>query len=174
MTLSCCWTILFLTTFPALVFGGRRDPAAGKSSSHSLILHPHGHAELNPGFMQFRFSGRSDLMNSCRAYVVRKLKFTKVDRPPLSPHLNGIRGHDTFRVWKDKKLLQPSYSHEQQQHSHRLLIGSSPPTCRGKCGLCQPCKPVHVIIAAPRVTITEQEYYPEVWRCQCGNMLYMP
>jgi hypothetical protein len=29
MTLSCCWTILFLTTFPALVFGGRRDPAAG-------------------------------------------------------------------------------------------------------------------------------------------------
>jgi hypothetical protein len=96
MILSCCWTILFLTTFPALVFGGRRDPAAGKSSSHSLILHPHGHAELNPGFMQFRFSGRSDLMNSCRAYVMRKLKFTKVDRPSLSPHLVQQCSSDDF------------------------------------------------------------------------------
>ncbi|CAK9255400.1 unnamed protein product [Sphagnum jensenii] len=56
----------------------------------------------------------------------------------------------------------------------RLLVGSSPPTCRGSCGLCQPCTPVHVVIGIPHVAMTEQEYYPEVWRCQCGNMLYMP
>ncbi len=67
--------------------------------------------------------------------------------------------------WTDDQLLV---------HNSRLLIGSSPPTCRGSCGVCYPCNPVHVIIGIPRVAITEQEYYPEVWRCQCGNMLFMP
>ncbi|KAH9554335.1 hypothetical protein CY35_08G058400 [Sphagnum magellanicum] len=159
MILSCCWTILFLTTFPALVFGGRRDPAAGATGQWIS----EGPAEASA---EYHF-----------AETIHGVTASELDNKIQNPHQlqqNGIRGHDTFRVWKDKKLLQPSYSHEQQQHPHRLLIGSSPPTCRGKCDLCQPCKPVHVIIAAPRVTITEQEYYPEVWRCQCGNMLYMP
>ncbi|KAL1199967.1 EPIDERMAL PATTERNING FACTOR-like protein 4 [Cardamine amara subsp. amara] len=50
--------------------------------------------------------------------------------------------------------------------------GSSPPTCRSKCGRCQPCKPVHVPIQ-PGLSIP-LEYYPEAWRCKCGNKLYMP
>ncbi|GMY27330.1 EPIDERMAL PATTERNING FACTOR-like protein 4 [Fagus crenata] len=54
----------------------------------------------------------------------------------------------------------------------RLGLGSSPPTCRSKCGRCSPCKPVHVAIH-PGMT-TPLEYYPEAWRCQCGNKLYMP
>ncbi|KAF3456938.1 hypothetical protein FNV43_RR01592 [Rhamnella rubrinervis] len=41
--------------------------------------------------------------------------------------------------------------------------GSSPPTCRSKCGRCSPCKPVHVPIQ-PGVSIP-LEYYPEAWRC---------
>ncbi|KAG6628993.1 polygalacturonase-like isoform X1 [Carya illinoinensis] len=50
--------------------------------------------------------------------------------------------------------------------------GSSPPRCMLKCGKCTPCKPVHVPV--PPGTPVTAEYYPEAWRCKCGNRLYMP
>ncbi|KAI3787987.1 hypothetical protein L2E82_00538 [Cichorium intybus] len=50
--------------------------------------------------------------------------------------------------------------------------GSSPPRCAWKCGRCTPCKPVHVPV--PPGTPVTAEYYPEAWRCKCGNKLYMP
>ncbi|KAK3148308.1 hypothetical protein QOZ80_3BG0293400 [Eleusine coracana subsp. coracana] len=50
--------------------------------------------------------------------------------------------------------------------------GSSPPTCRSRCGGCRPCRPVHVAIQ-PGMSFP-LEYYPEAWRCKCGNKLYMP
>ncbi|KAI3461716.1 hypothetical protein Pfo_018379 [Paulownia fortunei] len=58
--------------------------------------------------------------------------------------------------------------------ARRLLggLGSSPPRCSSKCGRCTPCKPVHVPV--PPGTPVTTEYYPEAWRCKCGNKLYMP
>ncbi|XP_011080656.1 EPIDERMAL PATTERNING FACTOR-like protein 6 [Sesamum indicum] len=58
--------------------------------------------------------------------------------------------------------------------ARRLLggLGSSPPRCTSKCGECTPCKPVHVPV--PPGTPVTTEYYPEAWRCKCGNKLYMP
>ncbi|CAL1368497.1 unnamed protein product [Linum trigynum] len=58
--------------------------------------------------------------------------------------------------------------------ARRLLggPGSSPPRCASKCGKCTPCKPVHVPV--PPGTPVTAEYYPEAWRCKCGNKLYMP
>ncbi|KAL5204026.1 hypothetical protein ABZP36_008897 [Zizania latifolia] len=58
--------------------------------------------------------------------------------------------------------------------ARRRLIGpgSSPPTCRARCGRCTPCRPVHVAIQ-PGVG-AQWEYYPEVWRCKCGDKLFMP
>ncbi|KAF5752327.1 EPIDERMAL PATTERNING FACTOR-like protein 5 [Tripterygium wilfordii] len=50
--------------------------------------------------------------------------------------------------------------------------GSSPPTCRSKCGRCFPCMPVHAAIQ-PGFSMPLQ-YYPEAWRCKCGNELFMP
>ncbi|XP_039114842.1 EPIDERMAL PATTERNING FACTOR-like protein 4 [Dioscorea cayenensis subsp. rotundata] len=50
--------------------------------------------------------------------------------------------------------------------------GSSPPTCRERCGRCFPCRPVHVAIQPGRSI--PLEYYPEAWRCKCGNKLFMP
>ncbi|KAK3042216.1 hypothetical protein RJ639_001336 [Escallonia herrerae] len=50
--------------------------------------------------------------------------------------------------------------------------GSSPPTCRSKCGRCSPCRPVQVPIQ-PGLSIP-LEYYPEAWRCKCGSKLFMP
>ncbi|KAJ4970678.1 hypothetical protein NE237_003777 [Protea cynaroides] len=51
-------------------------------------------------------------------------------------------------------------------------IGSSPPKCTGKCEKCTPCKPVHVPVH-PGMPVTT-EYYPEAWKCKCGNKLYNP
>lgn len=58
--------------------------------------------------------------------------------------------------------------------ARRLLggPGSSPPRCMSKCGKCTPCKPVHVPVPPGTPVITE--YYPEAWRCKCGNKLYVP
>ncbi|RDX74936.1 EPIDERMAL PATTERNING FACTOR-like protein 6, partial [Mucuna pruriens] len=50
--------------------------------------------------------------------------------------------------------------------------GSSPPLCTSKCGSCTPCRPVHVTV--PPGTPVTAEYYPEAWRCKCGNKLNMP
>ncbi|KAI4304035.1 hypothetical protein MLD38_039599 [Melastoma candidum] len=51
--------------------------------------------------------------------------------------------------------------------------GSSPPTCRSKCGRCTPCRALHVPVHPGRVSVP-MEYYPEAWRCKCGNSLFMP
>ncbi|GAA0142576.1 hypothetical protein LIER_03441 [Lithospermum erythrorhizon] len=61
-----------------------------------------------------------------------------------------------------------------QRQGRRLLgkPGSFPPRCTSKCGRCTPCKPVHVPV--PPGTPVMAEYYPEAWRCKCGNRLYMP
>ncbi|XAR57281.1 hypothetical protein NMG60_11025359 [Bertholletia excelsa] len=50
--------------------------------------------------------------------------------------------------------------------------GSSPPTCKSKCGQCTPCEVVHVPIH-PGST-APLEYYPEAWRCRCGDKLFLP
>ncbi|XP_020575336.1 EPIDERMAL PATTERNING FACTOR-like protein 4 [Phalaenopsis equestris] len=50
--------------------------------------------------------------------------------------------------------------------------GSYPPRCTSKCGDCSPCYPVHVPVP-PGIPVIA-EYYPEAWRCKCGNKLFMP
>ncbi|XP_004496685.1 EPIDERMAL PATTERNING FACTOR-like protein 5 [Cicer arietinum] len=50
--------------------------------------------------------------------------------------------------------------------------GSAPPSCRSKCGWCTPCNPVHVPVQPG--LIIRLEYYPEAWRCKCGNKLFLP
>ncbi|XP_077236929.1 EPIDERMAL PATTERNING FACTOR-like protein 6 [Tasmannia lanceolata] len=60
----------------------------------------------------------------------------------------------------------------KQRRRYLNGLGSSPPRCTSKCGNCIPCKPVHVPV--PPGTPVTTEYYPEAWRCKCGNKLYMP
>ncbi|KAG6393101.1 hypothetical protein SASPL_147331 [Salvia splendens] len=50
--------------------------------------------------------------------------------------------------------------------------GSSPPSCRSKCGPCTPCEAVHVVIH-PGFT-SKLEYYPEAWRCKCRDKIFFP
>ncbi|KAE9615106.1 hypothetical protein Lalb_Chr04g0251801 [Lupinus albus] len=57
----------------------------------------------------------------------------------------------------------------QMDWPRRLLLdggpGSFPPRCTSKCGKCTPCKPGMPVM---------MEYYPQAWRCKCGNKYYMP
>lgn len=50
--------------------------------------------------------------------------------------------------------------------------GSSPPRCTLKCGKCTPCTAVRVLVHPG--TPVKAEYYPEAWRCKCGDKLFMP
>jgi len=50
--------------------------------------------------------------------------------------------------------------------------GSTPPSCRSKCDWCNPCQPVHVPVHPG--LIIRLEYYPEAWRCKCGNKYFSP
>ncbi|WVY92410.1 hypothetical protein V8G54_031498 [Vigna mungo] len=71
------------------------------------------------------------------------------------------------RVFESKAKISSDWS-------RRFLVGpgSSPPLCTSKCGNCTPCRPVHVTV--PPGTPVTAEYYPEAWRCKCGNKLNMP
>lgn len=63
--------------------------------------------------------------------------------------------------------------HMSTRKERRLIgPGSHPPSCIAKCGKCVPCKAVHVPIQPGRNR--PLEYYPEAWRCKCGNKLYLP
>ncbi|CAA7402902.1 unnamed protein product [Spirodela intermedia] len=53
-------------------------------------------------------------------------------------------------------------------------LGSSPPSCRRKCGACLPCAPVQVPAAAARAQLQYANYEPEGWKCQCGSSFYNP
>ncbi|XP_010510373.1 PREDICTED: EPIDERMAL PATTERNING FACTOR-like protein 6 isoform X1 [Camelina sativa] len=79
-------------------------------------------------------------------------------------------GKSTVVIKNTKKIGDQSKDAELR----RILrgLGSSPPRCLSKCGRCTPCRPVHVPV--PPGTPVTAEYYPEAWRCKCGNKFYMP
>ncbi|ESQ51572.1 hypothetical protein EUTSA_v10017368mg [Eutrema salsugineum] len=80
-------------------------------------------------------------------------------------------GKSTMMMKKMRKIIS---DRSKEAELRRILrgLGSSPPRCSAKCGRCTPCKPVHVPV--PPGTPVTAEYYPEAWRCKCGNKLYMP
>ncbi|KAG6590330.1 EPIDERMAL PATTERNING FACTOR-like protein 6, partial [Cucurbita argyrosperma subsp. sororia] len=51
-------------------------------------------------------------------------------------------------------------------------LGSSPPNCDSKCGSCTPC--TTVLVSVPPGPSGVGDDFPKVWRCKCGNKLYMP
>ncbi|KAL3631113.1 hypothetical protein CASFOL_024097 [Castilleja foliolosa] len=46
------------------------------------------------------------------------------------------------------------------------------PSCIGRCEKCTPCTPV--LVSVPPKTNMPLEYYPETWKCKCGDKLYDP
>ncbi|XP_022997734.1 EPIDERMAL PATTERNING FACTOR-like protein 4 isoform X1 [Cucurbita maxima] len=99
-------------------------------------------------------------------------------------NLQPITSSATWKLPADgRRVAQPNAAevvvgdHEDQELrtlARRELggPGSSPPRCASMCGKCTPCTAVHVPV--PPGTPVTAEYYPEAWRCKCGNKLYMP
>ncbi|KAL5709874.1 hypothetical protein ACHQM5_020507 [Ranunculus cassubicifolius] len=80
-----------------------------------------------------------------------------------------------FKTTERRGENEASIADQRNEHDesvHLNGLGSFPPRCKAKCGNCTPCKPVHVPV--PPGTSEPTEYYPEAWRCKCGNKLYMP
>ncbi|KAG6664848.1 hypothetical protein I3843_02G105800 [Carya illinoinensis] len=99
------------------------------------------------------------------------LFFASATAISLSQH--GSQAVPRQHAVKGEKRLAGSAIFERFVPSRRALgFGSSPPTCRSKCGRCSPCSPMRVPIH-PSLS-TPLEYYPEAWRCQCRNKLFMP
>ncbi|XP_021716325.1 EPIDERMAL PATTERNING FACTOR-like protein 2 [Chenopodium quinoa] len=89
-------------------------------------------------------------------------------------YMLNCRNHDLQQVQKIINNGATSSKDESNNVARRILrgIGSSPPRCASKCGKCRPCRPVHVPV--PPGTPVTAEYYPEAWKCKCGNRLYTP
>ncbi|XP_022874401.1 uncharacterized protein LOC111393209 [Olea europaea var. sylvestris] len=108
---------------------------------------------------------------------LRGIYSVKNQEAPLGTSCVLPRGADIY-LQKLEKNLEENNNWEIAKWSmggaRRLLggPGSSPPRCTSKCGRCTPCKPVHVPV--PPGTPVTTEYYPEAWRCKCGNKLYLP
>ncbi|OMP02324.1 EPIDERMAL PATTERNING FACTOR-like protein 4 [Corchorus olitorius] len=100
----------------------------------------------------------------------------------ISCSLSGQADTLCFQEIAEERKHEENINVEEEFHgvvlplslARRFLSGpgSSPPRCTSKCGSCTPCKPVHVPV--PPGTPVTAEYYPEAWRCKCGNKLYMP
>ncbi|KAF2294449.1 hypothetical protein GH714_011510 [Hevea brasiliensis] len=54
----------------------------------------------------------------------------------------------------------------------KAMKGSFPAKCHSKCNQCKPCKPVQVSV--PAMELKENEYYPQVWKCICGEDIFSP
>ncbi|EEF34910.1 conserved hypothetical protein [Ricinus communis] len=55
----------------------------------------------------------------------------------------------------------------------RAKKGSFPARCHSKCNQCNPCLPVEVSIRS--MELKEKEYYyPQVWKCMCGDDIFSP
>ncbi|KAF7120330.1 hypothetical protein RHSIM_Rhsim13G0061100 [Rhododendron simsii] len=86
-----------------------------------------------------------------------------------------IFGNNEVIMSKSSPESEVSRTSMVDRRTRRRLLGgpgSWPPRCMSKCGRCSPCKPIHVPV--PPGTPVTTEYYPEAWRCKCGNRLFMP
>lgn len=59
------------------------------------------------------------------------------------------------------------------------MRGSFPGTsCNSKCNLCEPCMPVEISVRAAKSLALdldlEDNYYPLVWKCMCGDAIFSP
>ncbi|KAI3840904.1 hypothetical protein MKW92_040712, partial [Papaver armeniacum] len=89
-------------------------------------------------------------------------------------------------------LADPSSGSAEVEKRELMMLGSRPPQCLNKCFDCSPCTPALVIISPDQLrnkkksirtnlmassdsSLSEQEYneyFPQSWRCSCGNKLY--
>ncbi|OIW16096.1 hypothetical protein TanjilG_18811 [Lupinus angustifolius] len=73
-------------------------------------------------------------------------------------------------VYEAKTEIQMNWPRRQLLLDGRL--GSSPPKCTSKCGNCTPCK--LAVVSVPPGPPRMMDYYPVIWKCNCGDKYYDP
>ncbi|KAI8565393.1 hypothetical protein RHMOL_Rhmol03G0255400 [Rhododendron molle] len=53
-------------------------------------------------------------------------------------------------------------------------LGSRPPNCDHKCGVCRPCDAIQVPATTDHVRVQYANYEPEGWKCKCGTYFFNP
>ncbi|KAL5709875.1 hypothetical protein ACHQM5_020507 [Ranunculus cassubicifolius] len=117
---------------------------------------------------------RIPISSSCLLCIF--LLFCSVNFKTTDSRASSIKESNAhMQVTERRGENEASIADQRNEHDesvHLNGLGSFPPRCKAKCGNCTPCKPVHVPV--PPGTSEPTEYYPEAWRCKCGNKLYMP
>ncbi|CAK9190119.1 unnamed protein product [Sphagnum troendelagicum] len=158
--------LVLLTVSPGFLIGRRPGStpaaAAGQISTETKAIRQRGHHLLDDQRVAASFRRPPEIKT----------------KPPTQKFSSG-RGFSLrqTRAWDVHTYGRREASASYKYNTRRSLQagpGSSLPSCSGKCGVCSPCKPVHVAIGSSHEVISETEYYPEVWRCQCGNQLFIP
>ncbi|URE11688.1 epidermal patterning factor-like protein [Musa troglodytarum] len=90
----------------------------------------------------------------------------------VSSYFGRLSMLEAYEVFPMLRWAQEASAERRRELSGGGWPGSYPPLCAAKCGDCTPCNPVHVAVPPGRAVVAE--YYPEAWRCKCGNKLYMP
>ncbi|CAK9265057.1 unnamed protein product [Sphagnum jensenii] len=157
-------------------FGGSQPATSSMGAVTEMPFRQYSHEAADQAVDLFSLQvaagtyGQSTVRESCQLCILLQRLHSTFSRPAAATSLRNYRNSR----FKEAKM------------NRRLLLvgpGSSPPTCQAKCGLCTPCKPVRVATGGPHAAaaasavvgvISETEYYPEVWRCQCGDTLFMP
>ncbi|KAJ0786013.1 putative EPIDERMAL PATTERNING FACTOR-like protein [Helianthus annuus] len=83
----------------------------------------------------------------------------------VSHSISGYEDEGVASVQQNKRILQ-----------------SSPPSCMNKCENCTPCEATLVNPLDPKLIDYKDQslwehnynYYPQVWKCKCGDKLYEP
>ncbi|XP_074574919.1 uncharacterized protein LOC141831462 [Curcuma longa] len=95
-----------------------------------------------------------------------------------TPSLRVINGASPWEELSEEEERATAAVAEEGKRLRRKLMepGSHPPRCVAKCGGCAPCRPLRVRVppAAAAAAAAAAEYYPEVWRCECGGRYFMP
>uniref|UniRef100_A0A7N0ZWX7 Epidermal patterning factor-like protein n=1 Tax=Kalanchoe fedtschenkoi TaxID=63787 RepID=A0A7N0ZWX7_KALFE len=93
--------------------------------------------------------------------------------PAFQPGLGGnqIFTQDQYST----PLDHPISNKDAEDLTYKVRkIGSSPPSCDGKCYGCSPCRAIQVPTITSRVGLQYANYEPEGWKCKCGPSFYSP
>ncbi|KAK4766297.1 hypothetical protein SAY87_007939 [Trapa incisa] len=98
------------------------------------------------------------------AVIVLLLSSSAISRSRSNAYPAGRDAGQQQLVHGMTGVVRGKVSGEDRLGRYRILrgLGSSPPTCRSKCGRCYPCSPVQVPVQ-PGLSLP-LEYYPEAWR----------
>ncbi|KAK8973096.1 hypothetical protein V6N11_049445 [Hibiscus sabdariffa] len=53
-------------------------------------------------------------------------------------------------------------------------IGSRPPNCQRKCGVCMPCVATQIPTTSGELGTQYTNYEPEGWKCKCHSTFFNP